>query len=115
METMNRVVFTFVDCLGEIWIWLEFFKIFFVIIRVYTKKFTLLRISPVIININIWVAANSLISIHFAKNPAIGGNPAKFAIIRSNVHFSFLVFGVVLIFFCFEFFMNRITNNTEVQ
>lgn len=81
----------------------------------YTKKLILLRVNPAMINRNILVTANSLINIHLTMNPANGGKPARFAITRSRIHFSFLEFGVVLIFSCFEFFKNIITSKTEFQ
>jgi len=109
------VVFIFVVCLDETWVWVVFFMINFEMARVYTKKFTLLRVSPVMIINSMYVIASSLISIHLIKNPASGGSPAKFAITSSRIHFSFLEFGIALIFFCLEFFINRITNKTEFQ
>lgn len=105
----------FVVCFDEICNWVVFLRTTFEIARVYTKKFTLLRIRPTMIIDSIWVTVNSLINIHLIRNPAKGGSPAKFAIIRSRTHFSFLEFGEALIFFCFEFFKNRITRRTEFQ
>jgi len=61
------------------------------------------------------VAANSFINIHLTKNPARGGSPAKFAMIRRSIHFSFLELGFALIFFCFDFFRNTTTSSTEFQ
>jgi hypothetical protein len=92
-----------------------FLRMIFEMDRVYTKKFTLLRTSPATTNISIFVILNSLINIHLIRNPDMGGNPARFAIIISRIHFSFLEFGVALIFSCFEFFINIITNRTELQ
>ncbi len=92
-----------------------FFRTAFEIERMYTKKFTLLRVRPVMINMVMPVVANSLISIHLTRNPANGGIPAKFAIIKIRSHFSFLVDVVELIFFCFEFFKNSTTSRTELQ
>lgn len=83
--------------------------------RVYTKKFTLLKVKPEMISSVILVIENSLINIHLMRNPANGGIPAKFAMIKSKTHFSLLVDGIELIFFCFEFFKNRTTNKTELQ
>jgi len=99
MEIMNRAIF--VVCFDEICNWVVFLRITFEIARVYTKKFTLLRIRPTTIMDSIWVTVNSLISIHLIRNPAKGGSPAKFAMIRSRIHFSFLEFGEALIFFLF--------------
>jgi hypothetical protein len=90
-------------------------RMIFEIDRVYTKKLTLLRTRPAITSSSMLVVVNSLINIHLIKNPAIGGNPAKFAITISRIHFSFLEFGDALIFFCLEFFINIITSRTELQ
>jgi hypothetical protein len=115
MEIMKKVIFVFVVWLGETCSCVVFLIIIFEIARVYTKKLTLLRTRPVINSNSMSVVVNSLISIHLIKNPAIGGKPAKFAIIISKTHFSFLEFGDALIFFCFEFFKNMITSRTELQ
>jgi len=99
MEVMKKTVLIPVACSGEICNWEVLLRTDLEIERVYTKKFTLLRIRPVMISGVILVIVNSLISIHLARNPANGGKPARFAMIIISIHFSFLVFGDVLIFF----------------
>jgi hypothetical protein len=115
MEIIKRAIFILVVCLDETCSWVIFLRMIFEMARVYTKKFTLLKTSPIITNGNMFVAVNSLISIHLIRKPAMGGSPAKFAITKSRIHFSFLEFGDALIFFCFEFFKNMITSRTELQ
>jgi len=83
--------------------------------RVYTKKLILLIVSPKMMRSNILGMEISLISIHLIMNPANGGSPARFAITSSRVHFSFLVFGDELIFFCFDLFKNNTTSRTAFQ
>jgi len=87
----------------------------FEIDRVYTKKLILLRVRPNKMIGSIFETDTSLINIHLIMNPASGGSPARFAIIRISIHFSFLEFGAALIFFCFEFFKNTTTSKTEFQ
>jgi len=79
------------------------------------KKFMALKIRAIVDTIRRDSLIIVIISNHFTKKLAMGGMPARFAIIINSTHFFVLVLDSVFKVFILKFFRVCIIINTEDQ